>query len=98
MRMKVLGSAAGGGFPQWNCYCVNCTGIRSGKIAAIPRMQSSIAIDLENGKWILVNASPDIRQQYASFLTDQGISKTRCNPVAGIILVDSQIDHTAGLL
>lgn len=61
MHIHILGSAAGGGFPQWNCNCRNCRGMRDGSVRAQPRTQSSIAIS-DNGKdWILCNASPDIR-------------------------------------
>jgi len=67
MKIQVLGSAAGGGFPQWNCNCNNCAGYRAGTINAVARTQSSIAIS-ENGiDWILFNTSPDIRQQMADF-------------------------------
>ncbi|SPX55741.1 coenzyme PQQ synthesis protein B [Klebsiella pneumoniae] len=65
MFIKVLGSAAGGGFPQWNCNCANCQGLRDGTIQAAPRTQSSIIVS-DNGKeWVLCNASPDISQQIA---------------------------------
>ena len=63
MKILVLGSAAGGGFPQWNCNCRNCAGVRAGTVRATSRTQSSIAVS-ENGQdWILFNASPDILQQ-----------------------------------
>ncbi|MGM3310138.1 pyrroloquinoline quinone biosynthesis protein PqqB, partial [Enterobacter hormaechei subsp. steigerwaltii] len=65
MFIKVLGSAAGGGFPQWNCNCANCQGLRDGTLQATPRTQSSIIVS-DNGKeWVLCNASPDISQQIA---------------------------------
>ena len=63
MRIKVLGSAAGGGFPQWNCNCRNCAGARSGNIRARPRTQSSIALSVDGARWVLCNASPDIHAQ-----------------------------------
>ena len=66
MRIKVLGSAAGGGFPQWNCNCRNCDGVRKGAIAARPRTQSSIAVTVDGVNWVLFNASPDILQQTES--------------------------------
>ncbi len=98
MRIHVLGSAAGGGFPQWNCNCSNCYGVRNGKIKAIPRTQSSIAISVDNERWILFNASPDIRLQLESFPQIQPQRGLRDTGVAAVALVDSQIDHSTGLL
>lgn len=98
MFIKVLGSAAGGGFPQWNCNCANCQGLRNGTIQATARTQSSIIVS-DNGKeWVLCNASPDISQQIAHTpeLNKQGV--LRGTHIGGIILTDSQIDHTTGLL
>ena len=60
MRIQVLGSSAGGGFPQWNCNCPNCDGLRRGTIQAKARTQSSIAVSVDGTDWLLVNASPDI--------------------------------------
>ncbi len=98
MHIHILGSAAGGGFPQWNCNCRNCRGMRDGSVRAQPRTQSSIAIS-DNGKdWILCNASPDIRAQIESFPALQPARKTRDTAIGAIVLMDSQIDHTTGLL
>ncbi len=63
MRIKVLGSAAGGGFPQVNCNCSNCADVRLGKPGLRPRTQSSLAVSRDGQAWILLNASPDLRQQ-----------------------------------
>ena len=63
MKIFVLGSGAGGGFPQWNCNCPNCSGLRAGTIDATPRTQSSLAINDGSEDWLLVNASPDLRAQ-----------------------------------
>ena len=63
MRIRVLGSSAGGGFPQWNCNCPNCDGFRRGTLKAHARTQSSIAISADGSDWLLVNASPDILTQ-----------------------------------
>ena len=64
MHIRVLGSAAGGGFPQWNCNCRNCAGVRSGSVRARPRTQSSICVAADgSADWALLNASPDILQQ-----------------------------------
>lgn len=98
MHIQILGSAAGGGFPQWNCNCRNCRGVRDGSVRAQPRTQSSIALS-DNGKdWILCNASPDIRVQIESFPALNPARRLRDSAIAGIILLDSQIDHTTGLL
>jgi pyrroloquinoline quinone biosynthesis protein B len=95
VRVRILGSAAGGGFPQWNCRCPTCEAARSG--GAIPRTQSSIAIRGERGPWFLANASPDLRQQLEQ-LPDEGARGVRAAPVAAVLLTDAEIDHTAGLL
>jgi pyrroloquinoline quinone biosynthesis protein B len=96
VRVRVLGSAAGGGFPQWNCHCGTCEAAREG-IRARPRTQSSLAIRGDEGPWFLVNASPDARQQLET-LTPDHVDAVRAAPVAGVLLTDAEIDHTAGLL
>ena len=96
MRVRVLGSAAGGGFPQWNCRCPTCEAARAG-IRAQPRTQSSLAIRGGDGPWFLVNASPDARQQLEA-ITDRAVDGVRSPPIAGVLLTDAEIDHTAGLL
>ncbi|HEX4283128.1 MAG TPA: pyrroloquinoline quinone biosynthesis protein PqqB [Solirubrobacteraceae bacterium] len=96
MRVRVLGSAAGGGFPQWNCRCPTCEAGRAG-IRAQPRTQSSLAIRGGDGPWFLVNASPDARQQLEA-ITDHDVDSIRSPPIAGVLLTDAEIDHTAGLL
>jgi pyrroloquinoline quinone biosynthesis protein B len=97
MRVRILGSAAGGGFPQWNCNCETCTAARDPLVAAHSRTQSSIAVRAENGPWFLINASPDLRQQLAD-LPGEPNGQLRDSRVAGILLTDAEIDHTAGLL
>jgi pyrroloquinoline quinone biosynthesis protein B len=96
VRVRILGSAAGGGFPQWNCRCPTCDAARDG-VRARPRTQSSLAIRGGDGPWFLVNASPDARQQLES-ITDPSLDGVRSPPVAGVLLTDAEIDHTAGLL
>ena len=96
MRVRVLGSAAGGGFPQWNCHCGTCEAARAGERAR-PRTQSSLAIRGEDGPWFLVNASPDLRQQLET-LGRERVDGLRAPPIAGVLLTDAEIDHTAGLL
>ena len=96
MRVHVLGSAAGGGSPQWNCHCEVCEAARTG-VRARPRTQSSLAIRGGQGPWFLVNASPDLRQQLET-LDQPGVDGVRTQPIAGVLLTDAEIDHTAGLL
>ncbi|CAG0909491.1 unnamed protein product [Cyprideis torosa] len=98
MKIQVLGSAAGGGFPQWNCNCQNCKGFRDGTLNARARTQSSIAIQQGDSDWILFNASPDIRAQLAEFSPMQPARKIRDTGIAAVVLMDSQIDHATGLL
>lgn len=98
MQIHVLGSAAGGGFPQWNCNCANCDGIRQGTLNAQSRTQSSIAISEDGEHWVLCNASPDIRAQLAAFAPMQPARAIRDTGIAAVLLMDSQIDHTTGLL
>jgi pyrroloquinoline quinone biosynthesis protein B len=96
VRVRVLGSAAGGGFPQWNCHCETCEAARDG-VRARPRTQSSLAIRGDDGPWFLVNASPDARQQLET-LPPPHVEGVRAPPIAGVLLTDAEIDHTAGLL
>ncbi|MCG6538848.1 pyrroloquinoline quinone biosynthesis protein PqqB [Pseudomonas sp. KSR10] len=98
MFIQILGSAAGGGFPQWNCNCANCAGLRAGTRRAQARTQSSIAISDDGEHWILCNASPDIRVQLESFPKLQPARAPRDTAIGAIVLLDSQIDHTTGLL
>lgn len=98
MLIQILGSAAGGGFPQWNCNCRNCRGVRAGTLRAQPRTQSSIALSDDGVNWILCNASPDIRVQLESFAALQPARKLRDTAIGAVLLLDSQIDHTTGLL
>jgi pyrroloquinoline quinone biosynthesis protein B len=96
MRVRVLGSAAGGGFPQWNCHCGICEAAREG-VRARPRTQSSLAIRGGEGPWFLVNASPDARQQLDTLVPER-FDGVRAPPIAGVLLTDAEIDHTGGLL
>lgn len=98
MFIKVLGSAAGGGFPQWNCNCSNCKGLRDGTVRAHARTQSSIILSDNGEDWVLCNASPDISHQI--FQTPELVKADvlRGTAIGDIILTDSQIDHTTGLL
>jgi len=96
--LRVLGSAAGGGFPQWNCNCRNCDGVRRGTVRATPRTQSSIALGDGGQNWIVVNASPDILAQLRSAPALQPARYPRDTGIAGVVLIDAQIDHVTGLL
>jgi pyrroloquinoline quinone biosynthesis protein B len=95
MHIRILGSAAGGGLPQWNCNCPVCQAARQGR--AVPRSQSSIAVRSGSEPWVLVNASPDIRQQLAELPVDR-TGALRSSPIGAVILTDGEIDHAAGLL
>ncbi|MGH7917513.1 MAG: pyrroloquinoline quinone biosynthesis protein PqqB, partial [Candidatus Binataceae bacterium] len=97
MRILVLGAAAGGGFPQWNCNCANCRGLREGTIKAKARTQSSIAVSADNVNWAIVNTSPDILSQLKANQRLQPARALRDTGVRAVVLVDSQIDHTIGL-
>lgn len=96
--VHVLGSAAGGGFPQWNCNCRNCDGVRRGRINARARTQSSIAVSGDGESWVLFNASPDILAQLRDFPPLQPARALRDTAIVAVVLVDAQIDHTTGLL
>jgi pyrroloquinoline quinone biosynthesis protein B len=97
MRIRVLGSAAGGGFPQWNCGCPNCRGLREGRVRAQARTQESVAVSADGAGWLLLNCSPEIRAQVESFpgLHPRG---PRDSPIAGILLTNGDLDHCLGLL
>jgi len=97
MRVRVLGSAAGGGFPQWNCGCSNCLEVRAGAPSVQARTQESVAVSADGEHWFLLNASPEIRAQLESFpaLHPRG---PRHSPIAGILLTNGDLDHCLGLL
>lgn len=98
MQVRVLGSAAGGGFPQWNCNCENCSGFRSGTLRATARTQSSIAMSIDGNRWYLINASPDLRQQINASPWLAPRTPPRDTPLHAILLTNAEIDHIAGLL
>ena len=95
MWLRVLGSAAGGGSPQWNCGCPVCTAVRSRP--GLARTQSSVAVSADHRRWFLINASPDVRTQIEAFpgLHPHG---DRTTPVEAVLLTDAELDHTLGLL
>jgi pyrroloquinoline quinone biosynthesis protein B len=95
--VRVLGAAAGGGFPQWNCGCPQCCAVRDGSRPCRPRTQSSVAVSADYRQWFLFNASPDVRAQIESFpaLHPRGM---RGSPLQAVLLTDAELDHTLGLL
>lgn len=97
MWVRVLGAAAGGGFPQWNCNCPHCRAVRDGSRPCRPRTQSSVAVSADYRRWFLFNASPDLRTQIESFppLRPQ---RLRDSPLQAVLLTDAELDHTLGLL
>jgi pyrroloquinoline quinone biosynthesis protein B len=97
VRIHVLGSAAGGGFPQWNCGCRNCAGLRAGTIAATPRKQTSIALSDSVGNCFLIHATPEISAQLAEFPPFHPRA-LRDSPIAGILLTNGDLDQCLGLL
>ena len=97
MRIKLLGTAAGGGFPQWNCDCTNCRSARAGEARASPRLQCCVAVgDDEGDRWFLVGASPDIRAQVEA-LPRRSRGPARGSVVEGILLPSADLDQTLGL-
>ncbi|HEY2730210.1 MAG TPA: pyrroloquinoline quinone biosynthesis protein PqqB [Polyangia bacterium] len=95
--MRVLGSAAGGGFPQWNCGCDNCRAVRAGAPGLRARTQESIAVSGDGEAWFLLNASPEIRAQIEAF-PDLWPRAKRHSPIAGILFSNGDLDHCLGLL
>jgi pyrroloquinoline quinone biosynthesis protein B len=97
MHIKVLGAAAGGGFPQWNCGCPNCREVRAGALDLKPLTQECVAVSADGERWFLLNASPEIRSQIESYapLHPRG---PRHSPIAAILLTNGDLDHCLGLL
>jgi len=101
MHFKILGSAAGGAFPQWNCVCPNCRSIRAGAFHGKPRTQAQVALSADSQTWFLVGASPDLRSQIEStpaLHPRSGDRVTRHSPICGVVLLNADIDHVLGLL
>ncbi len=99
MHLRVLGAAAGGGFPQWNCSCPNCRRLRQGQFPGRARSQSQLALSADDTNWFLINASPDLRYQIEDFpLLHPDASKLRHSPIAGIVLPSAEVDAALGLL
>ncbi|MGB0747526.1 MAG: pyrroloquinoline quinone biosynthesis protein PqqB [Magnetospiraceae bacterium] len=98
LKVIVLGAAAGGGFPQWNCNCDVCRRGREDPQAADPATQSSLAVSADGEGWFLLNASPDLRQQVLRTPALHPRTGRRHSPIAGVLLTNADVDHTAGLL
>lgn len=97
-RLVVLGTAAGGGVPQWNCACPGCTGVRAGDSWISARLQASVAFDAGGGDWLLLNATPDIRAQINATPELYPGPSLRATPIRRVVLTDAQLDHVAGLI
>ncbi|MBL1258793.1 pyrroloquinoline quinone biosynthesis protein PqqB [Methylocystis sp. Sn-Cys] len=100
MRIRILGSGAGGGFPQWNCNCANCRAVRARAPGFTPRTQSSLAVSADGANWVLLNASPDLREQIAAApaLAPAEGDPVRASPIKAVALTNGDVDHVAGLL
>ena len=98
MQVKILGSGAGGGFPQWNCACPNCHAVRSGQFRGKARSQTQVAISADGKSWFLLGASPDLRSQIESSPDLHPDSGMRSSPIHGVVLASSDLDHVLGLL
>jgi pyrroloquinoline quinone biosynthesis protein B len=100
MIIKVLGSGAGGGFPQWNCNCHNCVAVRTGTPGFKARTQSSLAVSRDGASWVLLNASPDLRQQIERTPALHADKKLglRHSPIKAAVLTNGDVDHIIGLI
>jgi pyrroloquinoline quinone biosynthesis protein B len=98
MQIRVLGAAAGGGFPQWNCNHANSRRARASDPLAPPRTQSSIAVSADGDRWFLFNASPDLRQQINDNAVLHPQQALRHSPIQGVVLTNADVDHVTGLL
>jgi pyrroloquinoline quinone biosynthesis protein B len=98
MLLRTLGTAAGGAFPQWNCACRNCAGVRNGTLRAKRRSQTQVAISADGQSWILLGASPDLRAQIESDPCLHPHGGTRQSPIAAVVLANADVDHVLGLL
>jgi pyrroloquinoline quinone biosynthesis protein B len=98
MQVRILGSAAGGGFPQWNCACPNCSALRAGTFKGKARTQTQVAISADSHSWFLLGASPDLRTQIEGTPALYPREGRRQSPIAGTVLLNADIDHVLGLL
>ena len=98
MQIILLGTAAGGGFPQWNCWCPSCRVARQEPSRAHRRSQSSAAVSADGARWFLLNASPDVHAQLGRLETEPPGPASRHVPVEGIVVTDAELDHTLGIV
>src|SRR5918911_4086577 len=98
LRIRVLGAAAGGGFPQWNANSDACRRARAGDSAARPATQASVAVSADGERWVLLNASPDLRQQILATPALWPRHGRRDSPIAGVVLTNGDVDHITGLV
>ncbi len=98
MQVKILGSAAGGGFPQWNCACSNCARLRAGNFHGSARTQAQLAVRESGRPWCLINASPDLRAQILADVDFTPRAAPRDSPIAAVVLSGADVDQVAGLL
>ncbi len=98
MQVRILGSAAGGAFPQWNCACTNCRALRDGTFRGKPRSQTQVAISEDGRVWFLLGASPDLRAQIEATPELHPRDGLRQSPIAGVVLANADLDHVFGLL
>ena len=94
----VLGAAAGGGFPQWNCRCAVCRLAWDGDPRVSARTQASLAVSADGERWTLLNAAPDLRAQLAATPALHPRGALRASPIAAVVLTGAEVDQTAGLL
>jgi pyrroloquinoline quinone biosynthesis protein B len=98
VKALILGSAAGGGSPQWNCLCPVCALFWNGDPRVRRRTQSSIGVSIDDSNWVLINCSPDIREQIGAIKALQPKSGKRHSPVVSVVLTNGDIDHIGGLI
>jgi pyrroloquinoline quinone biosynthesis protein B len=98
MQVKILGSAAGGAFPQWNCACPNCRAVRDGSFRGKPRSETQVAISEDGRSWFLLGASPDLRAQIEATPELHPRDGVRQSPITGIVLANAELDHVLGAL
>src|SRR5271166_2801826 len=98
MQVKILGSAAGGAFPQWNCACANCRAMRGGTFHGKARTQTQVALTQDGHSWFLLGASPDLRAQIEATPELHPSDGVRQSPIAAVVLANADLDHVLGLL
>jgi len=98
VRVRILGSAAGGGFPQWNCACPNCRRARNGTLNGSPRTQVQVAVSADDLSWYLLSASPDLPRQIEAFSKLHPSARSRETPIAALVLPGADLDQVLGLI